>query len=292
MPFNPHNLSFNTTTNFWSVVAVAPPAGTDYDLDLFTDKAQQSNQKSSTMGAGLVDFVAIDSNQGKQPLGDWYPRVRRFNNVGSGVATIELAQGSQSLALGATKAIAMPATDLADVWDVFISQNTQVQITFSASAGFFQAFLFTSASGGFIKARNQAVANTATIASGSPQTLTFTPGAGAGGWHGLVILRTGGAGTDEGESWLVMESGSITTRSRSPAPYPGVPVGFRVGSPGSPRLTMGFPSPESTRSPRRPRYCVLIGTHGFRLSSPPPDGSCCSFSDPITALRVVTQTPT
>ena len=90
----------------------------------------------------------------------------------------------------------------------------------------------------------------------------------------------------------LMNCGGITTRSRSPAPYPGVPVGFRVGSPGSPRLTMGFPSPESTRSPRRPRYCVLIGTHGFRLSSPPPDGSCCSFSDPITALRVVTQTPT
>jgi hypothetical protein len=194
-PFNPHNFSFNTTTNHWSAVAVAPPAGVDYDLDLFTDKAQVSNLKSSTAGAGIVDFVAIDSNQGKQPLGDFYPRVRRFNNVGLGTCTVELAQGSQSLPVGATKAIAMPASDLVDVWDVFISQNTQAKVTFSASAGLYQAFLFSSASGGFIKARNQAAVTTSTIAFGSPQTLTFTPGAGAGGWHGLVIVKTSGSGT-------------------------------------------------------------------------------------------------
>lgn len=193
-PFNPHNFSFNTTTKFWSVVAVAPPAATDYDLDLFTDKAQLSNLKSSTAGPGIVDFVAIDSNQGKQPLGDFYPRVRRFNNVGTGVGKVELAQGSQSLALGATKSIVMPTADLVDVWDVFISTNTPATITFSATAGLYQAFLFTSASGGSIKGRSQALVSTATIGFGSPQTLT-TPAVIAGGWHGLVLVKTSGTGT-------------------------------------------------------------------------------------------------
>src|SRR5438477_3987798 len=92
-PPSGHNYQFQTSTVFWSVVAVRPPAGTDYDLFVYDDIAQTRTVGFSLQGAGDVDFVAIDSNH--QPLGSFYPRVLTVS--GGKEYQIEVAQGANLL---------------------------------------------------------------------------------------------------------------------------------------------------------------------------------------------------
>jgi hypothetical protein len=92
-PVPSHAFSFNTTTSYWSVTAVRPPAGADYDLTLFDDRALSQPLGASLSAGSSVDFVAVDTN--RRPAGDYFPRVNRFS--GTGAYQMELAQGSATL---------------------------------------------------------------------------------------------------------------------------------------------------------------------------------------------------
>jgi hypothetical protein len=67
---------FNTTSTYWSVVGVY--SDSDYDLDL---SGSGSPLGSSAYGSARTDFIAIDSNSARRPLGAYQATVRRYSGT-------------------------------------------------------------------------------------------------------------------------------------------------------------------------------------------------------------------
>jgi len=188
-PSTPHNYSYNTTSNYWSVIAVRPNAGSAVDLNLYDDFNQFSFLKSSNRPANTPDFIAVDSN--RRPLGDYYPRV-----FGTGSYVTELAQGSNTLPVG-SQSVVMGSTDIAVVRDVFLTAG--VRNTFRVVPGNSSQdpslFLFgsTADSSTWIKNGDQASRSAALRGAGGAESFSVTPA--TSGWYGLVVVQSSGSGT-------------------------------------------------------------------------------------------------
>lgn len=189
----PHNYGFNTSTIFWSAVAIRT-TGADYDLHLFDDRGMGSFLGSSAFGSNVVDFVAIDSNH--RPFGDYYPRAFVFS--GGGDYQVELAQGAVTLPVGTSQGVFMGSGDVALVRDVFI--NTGATVTFQAIAGdgSQDSELFLMSSDGanpatWVKGRPSATMAASAAGPGGTEQFTFT--APVADWYGLVLINKSGSGT-------------------------------------------------------------------------------------------------
>ncbi|GAA3338495.1 hypothetical protein GCM10020358_18800 [Amorphoplanes nipponensis] len=68
--------TYRTYQRHWSVVAVQPAAAADWDLTL-RDNAG-TTVATSLYGAGRTDFVAVDSNAGRRPLGAYTAAVTAY----------------------------------------------------------------------------------------------------------------------------------------------------------------------------------------------------------------------
>ncbi len=190
----PHNYSYNTTTVFWSVVGIRPPAGSDDDLALYDDRAQGTILATSAFGGSTVDFVAVDSNH--RPLGDYYPRVNLFS--GGGNYQIELAQGANSLGAGGSQAITMGTGDVVAVRDVFLSAGVAVTLRAVPGNSSQDPELFLMASDGtnpgtWYQPRVNARVSASAAGPGGTETITFTPT--VSDWYGLVLVNKAGSGT-------------------------------------------------------------------------------------------------
>jgi hypothetical protein len=193
-PMEQHNYRYDTHFAFWSVVAIRPPATADYDLLLFDDRDQKQQLEDSALLAGHVDFIAVDSNAGRRPLGDYYPRVQRLNGAGDYV--IDLADSGSLLVSTATRA--MGVNDIVAIWDVCLAANEQVTITVTPSdpSQDAQLFLMRSELGNpstHVRARSAAVASATGQGAGAPETITYT--APEASCHGVVLVNRAGAGT-------------------------------------------------------------------------------------------------
>jgi len=191
-----HNYSFNTTTAYWSVVAIRPPAGADYDLTLFDNLGQTTQLSVSNLGGSTVDFIAIDSNAGRRPLGDYYPRVAKFSGTGS--FAVELGQGSLTLGAASSTQIVMGSTKVVAVRDTSLTANVPVTIKVTPSSATQDAELFivNSVAGSpstFIRARGAALKTASAKGPGLVETITFTPT--TSGWYGIVLVNKAGSGT-------------------------------------------------------------------------------------------------
>ena len=190
----PHNYSFNSSSAFWSVVAVRPPAGVDDDLALYDDFGQTTSLGSSAFGGNAIDFIAIDSN--RRSVGDdYYPRVNQFS--GTGNYTIEWAQGSTTLSSGSATA-AMGANDVVNVRDTFLSAGTPVYIKLVPSNGTQDGELLLmgddpASSATWVRPRSSAVALSSSTGAGGSEQIVYTPAFTE--WHGLVVLNKSGSGT-------------------------------------------------------------------------------------------------
>ena len=189
---NTIDYQFQTTTVFWSVVAVRPPAGTDYDLFIYDDQAQTNLVGASLLGAGVVDFVAVDSN--RRPLGAYYPRVLAVS--GSKEYQIELAQGASLLQ--PSEQITMGTNDVVTVRDVCLAAGDKVTLTATPSDPSQNGELFVMADdpatpATWVQPRSNAAAASPAHNPGQPATLTFTaPNAAC---YGVVLDNTAGNGT-------------------------------------------------------------------------------------------------
>ncbi|MGH2819642.1 MAG: hypothetical protein ACRDJ5_03200 [Actinomycetota bacterium] len=188
---NPHNYSYNTTSGFWSVVALRPDSA-DYDLDLYDDFGQTSLLGSSVFGGNTIDFMAVDSNH--RALGDYFPRARVFS--GSGNYRIELAQGSNIIGPG-TQSMFMDSNDVVMVRDLFLNAGQEVAIKAQPSNGGQDPELLLMGSDGansatWVRSRGQAVAGASIAGPGGAEQFTFT--APAADWYGLVLLNKAGSG--------------------------------------------------------------------------------------------------
>jgi len=188
-PSPSHNYGYNTWANYWSVVAMRPPAGADYDLELFDDRAQTVFLSGGYHGGNTVEFIATDSL--RRPLGDYYPRAPLWS--GTGEYQIELAQGTSELWTSET--VTMLSSDVVVVRDVFLTAGVPTTLSVVPEPGQDgELFLMRSEAAAvtWIRSRSQAVASSTFGGPGATETFTYTPT--ASGWYGLVLINKAGSG--------------------------------------------------------------------------------------------------
>jgi hypothetical protein len=194
-PTPPHNFSFNTTSIYWSVVALRPPAGNDYDLQLYDDRPQGAFLNSSAFGGSTVDFIAVDSNL--RALGDYYPRAQFFAG-GGGSYQLELAQGTNTIGVGTPVTVGMGTNNVAHVRDTFLTAGVAYtfRVTTSNAAQNPELFLMgddPANAASFVAPRSFAVASSTAGGAGVAEQFTYTPT--RTGWFGLVLINASGNGT-------------------------------------------------------------------------------------------------
>ena len=191
-PVPSQNFSYSTSTIYWSVVALRPPSGTDYDFSLYDERAQTTFLGSSAFGASMVDFVAVDSNL--RALGDYYPRAQLWSGYGN--YQIELAQGSATLPVGSTT-ITMASTNVVAVRDTYLTAGVPVTLTVTPGVGTQNPELFLMGSdpansSTWVRPRSSAVSLSTANGPGVAETLTYTPT--RTGWFGVVVVNAAGSG--------------------------------------------------------------------------------------------------
>jgi len=192
-PYAPHNFSFNTSTNYWSVIATRPSPGVDHDLKLFEDVNLTTLLASSQAFTSTVDFIAIDSN--KKALTDYYPQVYQAALIGS--CRVELAQGSSSLLANSSQTVVMSGTNVAAVRDTFLSSGATVtiKVTPTVASQDPELFLMRSTSGQpatYVRSRAQAYKTSAAAGPGLAEMFTFVVP--ASDWYGVAIINKAGSG--------------------------------------------------------------------------------------------------
>lgn len=225
---NRHSYSYNTSTVYWSVIAERPPVGTDYDLALYDDFGLTAFLASSAWGGNAIDFVAVDSNSGGRPFGDYYPQVYQFS--GTGNYQVELAQGTDqaspsiqgasskpdaaapSTAEVGSQALFMGSNDIVAVRDTFLTAGVRVyaRIVPTNSGQNPELFLMTDA-GIPIKNRSSASASSYGNPAGQAEQLSFMPSVSE--WGGLVITNVAGSGSYNLYVDDSAPSGSVTINS-------------------------------------------------------------------------------
>jgi hypothetical protein len=186
-----NDYTFNTTTHYWSVVAVG--TAVDYDLRLYDGGNMLLG--SSTYGTGTTDFVAINSNL--RNLGSYRASVNLYS--GSGNYNVEQRQGRSMMNLpwpandGVSGAgdpdlgfATVMSTDVISVADIWLNAGEQFWAKVSGiNAGFFFLESNPADSATFIRSRVQAVLVPGT--SSAQGCMLYT--ANYTGWHGLVVVN-------------------------------------------------------------------------------------------------------
>lgn len=191
----PHNFSYWTSMYNWTVVGVRPAPGSDVDLVLWDDRPLTSPLVASSAGSSTIDFVAVDSNYGRRPFGDFYPQVTPFAGIGTYAA--ELAQGTGTLPAAGSTGVPMSATSIVAVRNSYATAGVPVTITVTPQNGGQDAELFvlssTATSGTWLRSRSTASASSTGAGPGGVEQVTFTPT--STGSLGVVVVNRAGSGT-------------------------------------------------------------------------------------------------
>lgn len=190
---NPDRYTFRTTTGYWSVVAMFPQKGSDYDLTLNAPAPYGTSR--SARGQGKTDFLAIDSNSGRVPLSGYTAKVDHY--VGTGSYAIELRQGSIITTLPQPKwdgvsgasdpdlaFASLPYQHVAAIADVYLNAGEKFWASSPGAANYLFLLESTSDTATWIQSRDEATG------SGNTQVVDdctlYT--AKVSGWHGLLIV--------------------------------------------------------------------------------------------------------
>ena len=228
----PHNYALTTTRRGWSVVALRPANGDDLDLGLFDDRVQRQLLALSREGGDRIDFVAIDSNQGRRPLpDDYYPQVTGFGETGP----YDLQLADPGLGLLTERVVPVARDDVATVLDTYLCAFDPIRlrvVPLDDQTLDPELFLMRSTDQQAVQSRVMAERTASDQGPFGTEVLTYTPT--ASGWYGIVVTQKAGAGTG---GYLVdlQRPGSTAVRARAPRRPP-------------PRCRR----PQS--SPRRPRW--------------------------------------
>ncbi len=183
--------TFNSTSYYWSVVALSTKA--DYDLHLYD--GNNNVLGASLYGTGVDDFVAINSNL--RPLGPYDANITHY--AGTGVYYVEQRQGHTITTLpqpandGVSGAgdpdlafASVGSADVISVSDVYLNAGDAFWVNVANPAGNF-FFLESNPAdpSTFIRSRAQAVAvpGTRTAQGCTLYTANYS------GWHGLVVAN-------------------------------------------------------------------------------------------------------
>lgn len=194
-PEPPQNFRYTTTTQAWSVMAIRPPAGADYDLKLYgTSDLSGSPLASSTLGSNSPDFVVVDSNLGRKPLGTFYPQAYQF--AGTGNYDLRYVQASFTAGIGQTVSMFMSSATPVGIWESYISANASVKIEVTQPLGTnAELFLFCDTSSPSTWVRGRPAATAAAPQTGGVETLTWTAPGTDPGYCAVVLVNKSGNGT-------------------------------------------------------------------------------------------------
>lgn len=179
--------SFTPSTQFWNAVGVRGSG--DWDLMVYGAATGGISGEcfGSLRGASnavlVADFIVGDFNAGANPLGTYYARPYRFDQVGSGA--VEWAMGTSVLLPGAAPATRnTSAADIVETWDanLIAGQAYNVYFTHRGDADV-KAFIFSNPGGAYWAPRVSAVWQ------GTGHG-TFVPT--RSGWHGVVVANDNG----------------------------------------------------------------------------------------------------
>jgi hypothetical protein len=190
----PHRYRFDTNVVFWSVIALRPPANADYDLRLYDDAALRQLLAVSVAGQGEVDFIAIDSNQGGRPAGDYYAEVTHVN--GTGDYRIQFANGPNQLR--PEEKFTMGGDNVVVARDHCVEAGTKLTVTATPDNASQDAQLFVMSSDGsrpVIATRSQAAASSTSHGPGEAESLEFTAPGPALDCYSVVLVNKAGNGT-------------------------------------------------------------------------------------------------
>lgn len=186
------NYTFNTISDYWSIVALSTSA--DYDIRLYDVGGALLG--TSDYGTGVTDFIAINSNL--RPLGSYTATVNHY--AGTGSYYVEQRQGHTVTVLpvpdndGVTGAgdpdlafASVMSQDVISVSDIYLTAGQQYWVnTPNTGQDFFFLESNPSDPSTFIRTRSQATAITGTRTAEGCTLYT----ANYSGWHGLVEVNT------------------------------------------------------------------------------------------------------
>lgn len=180
---------FTQNDIYWTAVGVRPPAGTDWDLYMYTPAVNATCTNSllaSSVGTSGVDFVIGDFNL--NVTGTYTAGAHMFS--GGGTGTVEWDGGADLLQPNQPRQdIATGPNDVLHVWDVFLSAGTTYVFSINHPTGTADTrlLLFRNTTGGtYWVGRSQAQFET----TGST---SYTVAAGASGYYGVVVVNDNGA---------------------------------------------------------------------------------------------------
>ena len=253
----PHNYRYDTTRPSWSAVAVRPPVGANYDLELYDSRSDVGLLDASRLGSNTLDYVMVDSR--RRALGDYYPKVTATS--GAGNYQIELAQGGQTLADG-SEAIYMG--DEIAVRDTPLEPGvtTYFRVVPANASQDPELLLHTQLAGTTspVQARWWASETGSSFGPGLPETLSYTSSISQ--WGGLVITNRAG-------------SGEYTVYRDTTAPTGSVVINGGAASTTSRNVTLALTAADAQ-----------TGIHGMKIST---DGSLDTEPvQPFSATRAIT----
>ncbi|WP_162908196.1 hypothetical protein [Allorhizocola rhizosphaerae] len=186
----------------WSVMAIRPLAGADYDL-LVYDCPDERVVGASFQEAGLVDFVALDGNRAWSSTTtekQLYAKMFRKRSSVHGTFNAEYSTGGKPLATGTSQTLALRGTP-AVVRDVFVAAGTTATIRLGVLSGSADLFLVDSSADKTTwgRTRAQAVASSANPGSADESIVISVPAGVPSRTYGLVIVNN----ADYGEYYLV-----------------------------------------------------------------------------------------
>lgn len=179
--------SFNQSDAYWTAIG-ARSTTSDYDISVWGGAAGagypyclSDSKASSSFGDNRVDFVVGDFNH--TPAGTYYVQATDFS--GPGGADVEWDSGANLLPVdGAPATRTSDATDVLEVWDVFLSAGQTYTFSFTQSGTNMHMLLFRNGGGGVLWAGR---------ASGEFDVTGCTSyTAPTGGFYGLVIVNDTG----------------------------------------------------------------------------------------------------
>jgi hypothetical protein len=174
--------TFTITTSgpFWSVVAVRPPTGMDYDLRLLRDGTQIA---TSAYGPSEVDFIAIDTNQ--LPRTTTYQATVVPYNGATGTYTVDFSNPQILMPpSGASGYVDLPNGQYIVVRDVWLNAGTNYGLLAGLAPYVFLMGDDPANSTTWVRNRQQAVART--NVTGSHKCARYL--APRSGWYGAVAI--------------------------------------------------------------------------------------------------------
>lgn len=200
--------SFNQAVGFWTAVGVRSTS--DWDIDVNSSGAGggpgicQSGLLANSTGIGIVDFVVGDFNAGANPTGTYYTRPNRF--TGSDVGNTEWDSGADAITIGAAPLHRVTgASDVLEIWDVFLTVGQMYQISFShTGAADPRVLIFRNPGGVYWAPRSS------NVYSNNAQGYYTAP---ATGWYGVVVVNDNGLA---GDYWLGIYTGVLAVGDDAP----------------------------------------------------------------------------